>query len=337
MHIRGRVRNLSSLNYEAGFLTDLKRVYSVDLEAVPPYNFDLTVHKPAGWWWSTPTEVYGEHTLWTATRFRGRLIGLKLESTGTLMKPKVRCSIFSEKAADGLEKREIARMLRRALRMDEDIAEFYELAKKDEILRDVIQDLCGMHTPAWPELFPALILAVTLQMAPMKRSNKMMDLLIDQFGEDACFDGKKVRYWPSPEKISASAADDLKTKAKLGYRAQSLFSIASTLKTGFPTMDELYGMIPEEAKKKLMTLRGIGEYSAEIIMPRMGFPLDVWSAKIFHILFFGKETESPREKIPELKKMAEKRWGKWRGHAFVYVLNDLAGISKRLGNDLTRF
>ena len=312
-------------------------MYSVDLEPVPPYDFDLTVHKPAGWWWSTPSEVYEEHTLWTATRFGRRLVGLKLESKGTLMKPKVKCSVFSEKAGDDLEEQETAGMLRRALGTDEDIAGFYEFANKDEILRGVIQDLCGMRTPAWPELFPALILAVTLQMAPMKRSNQMMDLLMDQFGEDACFSEKVVRYWPSSERISASSADELKAKAKLGYRAQNLFSIASTLKTGFPTMDELYSMVPGEAKKKLMTLRGIGEYSAEIVMPEMGFPLDVWSAKIFHILFFGKETESPRETIPELKKMAEKRWGKWRGHVFVYVLNDLAKISKRLGIDLTRF
>jgi hypothetical protein len=84
-------------------------------------------------------------------------------------------------------------------------------------------------------------------------------------------------------------------------------------------------------------LRGIGDYSAEIVMPEAGFPLDSWSAKIFYLLFFGKNPESSREVIPELKKIAEERWGKWRGHAFVYVLNDLRQISKRLGVDLTRF
>ncbi len=72
-------------------------------------------------------------------------------------------------------------------------------------------------------------------------------------------------------------------------------------------------------------------------MPHMGFPLDVWSAKIFHVLFFGKEPEKPREVIPALKKVAEERWGEWRGYAFVYVLNDLEKLSKRVGFDLTQF
>jgi 3-methyladenine DNA glycosylase/8-oxoguanine DNA glycosylase len=69
----------------------------------------------------------------------------------------------------------------------------------------------------------------------------------------------------------------------------------------------------------------------------MGFPLDVWSAKIFHILFFGKEPENPRKAIPVLKQIADERWGKWRGYAFVYVLNDLSNLSKRVGVDLTQF
>jgi hypothetical protein len=30
-------------------------------------------------------------------------------------------------------------------------------------------------------------------------------------------------------------------------------------------------------------------------MPYMGFPLDVWSAKIFHTLFFGKEPQNPEK------------------------------------------
>ena len=102
-------------------------------------------------------------------------------------------------------------------------------------------------------------------------------------------------------------------------------------------MDELSAMDPQEAKKKLLTLRGIGDYSAELVMPKMGFPLDVWSAKIFHVLFFGKEPQNPREAIPDLKKIAEQRWGNWRGYAFVYILNDLAKLSKRVGTDLTKF
>jgi len=64
-------------------LLSLKEAYSVEFEAVPPYSFELTVHKPAGWW-SAPSEAFENSVLWTATRFGSKLIGLKIESSGTL-------------------------------------------------------------------------------------------------------------------------------------------------------------------------------------------------------------------------------------------------------------
>jgi len=33
--------------------------------------------------------------------------------------------------------------------------------------------------------------------------------------------------------------------------------------------------------------------------------------------------------IPVLRQIAEKRWGRWRGYVFDYVLNDLENLSKR--------
>ena len=311
--------------------------HRIEFSAVPPYNFELTVRKPAGWWWSTLNEVFQNGVLWTTARFNSRLFGLRLNAAGTIFKPVVSCAVFSSRSMNSQEKNDITQTVERALGVKEDLSQFYVMASKDKILRELVKALYGMRTMAWPELFPALVLAVTLQMAPMKRSNQMMALLIKNFGEEICFGGKSIAHWPSPEKIARIKVEELKTKAKLGYRAQNLLSIAQRIRNGFPTVDDLANMPIDEAKKQLMTLRGIGDYSADIIVPGMGFPLDVWSAKIFSILLFGKEPESPRDAIMELKKAAEERWGKWRGHVFVYVLNGLPRISKRIGIDLTRF
>jgi N-glycosylase/DNA lyase len=315
----------------------LKEAFTVELEAVPPYNFELTLRKPAGWYWSTPEEKCETGTCWSATRFNGELLGLKLDSKGTVRKPLIHCTVYSRLKLDDSGKQSVTRMLKRALKVEEDMKGFYKLSQKDSILQGVVKDLYGMHTIGWPELFPALILAVSLQMAPMKRSNQMLDLLMANFGEDAEFDGKTIHYWPSTQTIANVSVEELMDKAKLGYRAKNLKAIAATLTQGFPGMDELYAMEPEEAKNKLLTLQGIGEYSAELVMPKTGFPLDVWSAKIFNVLFYGKVPERPRDAIPALKAAAEKRWGTWSGYAFVYILNDLPTLSKRIGFDLTKF
>jgi 3-methyladenine DNA glycosylase/8-oxoguanine DNA glycosylase len=186
-----------------------------------------------------------------------------------------------------------------------------------------------------PDIFPMLILAVTLQMAPIARSDQMMNLLIQEYGERIVFDEKEVSYWPSPETIARTSAKELEKRCKLGYRAKTLKGIAETIRMGFPTLQELEKLPPEEAKAKLTELKGIGDYSADIVTPHPGFALDVWSAKIFSMLLFGKEPESPRDSIPKIKNIAEDRWGKWRGYVFTYVLNDLDNLSRRFNLNLT--
>ena len=94
------------------------------MEPVAPYSFELTLHKPAGWWWSTPSEKYEKNVLWTTVRFNGILLGLRLESCGTLNRPKINCAIFSKKKLETSEKTDFDYMLRRSLRTDEDLTEF---------------------------------------------------------------------------------------------------------------------------------------------------------------------------------------------------------------------
>ena len=259
----------------------------------------------------------------------GEMLGLKLKSLGTTEKPAVSSEIFSSRKLTTTKKEELSQTHRWMLSLDEDLTEFYQLAESDQFLRSLANDLYGMRRTKRPDIFPMLTLAVTLQMAPISRSNQMMNLLIKEYGTKAEFDDKEIPYWPSPETIAKTSVTDLKQKCKLGYRAKVLKGIAQALTRGFPTLRELDNMSPEEAKAKLMELKGIGDYSADIVSPHPGFALDVWSAKIFNILLFEKQPTSPRNIIPQLKQIAEERWGKWKGYVFVYMLNDLKNLSKR--------
>jgi DNA-3-methyladenine glycosylase II len=310
--------------HDLPFSTDFK------LGAIPPYHFLLTVRKPAGWSFLTPNEVFENSVLWSAMRLSsGEMYGLKLKSVGTVEKPEIFCKIFSVKKIDHNEKKQLLSMISWMLSLEEDIKPFYALAKHDSLAKALRDDLYGMRRAKRPDVFPQLILAVTLQMAPIARSDQMMTLLIDEYGEKVRFDNKEILYWPSPEKIAKVDVTELKEKCKLGYRAPVLKGIAEALCQSFPTLQELESMPVQEAKEKLMELKGIGEYSADIVSPHPGFAVDVWSAKIFNLLLFGSEPKSPRTVIPKLKKIAEKRWGRWRGYVFTYVLNDIPSLSKR--------
>ena len=307
------------------------------LKPVPPYDFALTVNKPAGWSLLSPFEIFEKGVLWTAMRMpSGKAFGLKLRSLGTVEKPEISCETYSRRKLGSIERRELLKTAAWTLNISEDISQFYALAEHDPLVKALVKDLYGMRNTRQPDIFPRLILALTLQMAPISRSNQMMDLLIREYGERVRFDGKEVLYWPSPERIANTAVRELEKRCKVGYRAKSLRDIAEAIREGFPSPQELEEMTEQEAKAKLMELKGIGEYSADIVSPHPGFALDVWSAKIFSLLILGEEAESPRSVIPKLKKIAEDRWGQWRGYVFIYVLHDLTNLSNRFKLDLTR-
>jgi 3-methyladenine DNA glycosylase/8-oxoguanine DNA glycosylase len=310
---------------------DLRFSTSFQLSAIPPYDFALTVRKPAGWSFLTPYEAFEDSILWTAMRMpSGEMFGLKLKSTGTVEKPKVFCEVHSSRKLSVAERKRLLGVVSWMLSLEEDVKPFYALAKRDSLVKALVEDLYGMRRTKRPDVFPQLILAVTLQMAPIARSDQMMNLLIKGYGEKVLFDGKEVLCWPSPAVVAQENVRELKERCKLGYRAPAVKAIAQAMSEGFPTLQELERMSADEAKAKLMELKGIGEYSADIVSPHFGFPLDVWSAKIFSLLLLGEEPDSPRTVIPKLKKIAEKRWGRWRGYVFTHVLNDMPNLSKRL-------
>lgn len=315
---------------------DLRFSTNLKLRTIPPYDFSLSVHKPAGWSLLTPFEVFEDDTLWTAARISNEeVFGLKLRSAGTVKKPQIFCEIYSKKKLDANKRRALLNTITWMLNAEEDIQPFYALAERDSIVKVLVEDLYGMKRTKRLDIFPMCILAVTLQMAPIKRSDQMMTLLIKEYGEKIEFDGKEILYWPSPQRIAKAEVKALEAKCKLGYRAKNLKDIAEAISQGFPTLQALEKMSADKTKTKLMELKGIGEYSADIISSHPGFALDVWSAKIFNLLLFGEEPESPRDIIPKLKKVAEKRWGKWRGYVFTYVLNDIPNLSRRFNLNLT--
>ena len=99
-------------------------------------------------------------------------------------------------------------------------------------------------------------------------------------------------------------------------------------------MEQLRALPPEEAKRTLMELPGIGDYSADIINPHGGFPIDAWSVEVFAKLFYGRTPSRNRDAIEKVKRAGLRRWGRWAWMAFFYIAQDLPRLSRSLGVEL---
>ena len=301
---------------------------------VAPFDFRLTVKKPAGWSLFNAGEIYEDGTLWTATRLSGTLVGLKLESLGTVGRPRMRVTIFTHRPLPAQKKREMKSSLQTLTGADQDLKEFYAMAKRDGILRHTVDDLYGMHDTQTAYLFNSVVLSICLQMAKLDRSMKMMAAVTTNYGDTVEFDGRKIVVEPSAERIARLEPKEFAKRCNLGYRAKYLVAAAKMVARGFPDTLKIMEMPPEEAKEKLLELPGVGDYAADIINPHGGFPIDAWSVDVFGKLFFGKEPDDRREAIEEVKQEGVRRWGDFAWLAFFYVAQDLENLSKRLGTQL---
>jgi 3-methyladenine DNA glycosylase/8-oxoguanine DNA glycosylase len=296
-----------------------------------PFDFKLTVKKPAEWSLFNAGEIYEDDTLWTATRLQGRLLGLKLRSVGSVEEPRIEVALFTARSLTDHELTGLKKALVALIGADQDLNDFYRLARKDDILRHTVEDLYGMHDTQTAYLFNSVVLSICLQMAKLDRSMKMMASINRFYGTRASFDNREILVEPSAERIARLKTQEFAKKCNLGYRAKYLVGAAKMVARGFPDIHQIMSMPPEEAKRKLMELPGVGDYAADIINPHGGFPIDAWSVDVFGKLFFGREPDNAREAIESVKKEGLRRWGEFAWMAFFYVAQDLGNLSKRLG------
>ncbi len=299
-------------------------VAEYEIQVSQPFDFGLTVAKPAGWNWSTPGEVFDGTTIWAGFRVRARTVGVKAFSPDNR---RVLATCYANSGLTPEEEEELRVCLEWGLGAEEDIKGFYRFAQGDRILRRVVKDRRGMHVGRVDQLFGRVILAQLLQMAPIKRSQKMMDDLLHIYGKKIDFDGKTVILWPGAHTIAGLDPDELRERVNIGYRAKYLHAAARYLVENPMSMRDLEGLSDEEAAAAVRKIPGIGPYSAGIVLGRVA-PIDSWSVIILSELLLGETPERPRQEIRKVADIVNRRWKKWSWFAFVYILNDLENLAR---------
>ena len=90
-----------------------------------PFDFALTVAKPAGWPWSTPKEIFENNTLWTGVRVRDIPVGLVMRAK----KNQVLVRTFTTSPLARKDADELRDMVLTGLGADENISGFYQFAR----------------------------------------------------------------------------------------------------------------------------------------------------------------------------------------------------------------
>lgn len=256
--------------------------------------------------------------------WHGKILGIKLENKGTINRPEIRVSVFSEKPLIKDFIKEFIPEIKYRFNTESDISDFTKRFKKDKVLTPFIKRWRGMKPVAANSLYETLIIYIVLQNATVKRTHQMLENLFKRFGQRAKFDGKTLSAFWKPRAI-ARVGEDILRKLKLGYRAKFLKRISEQFTNGEIDEYRLRTLPRDEAKKEALRLYGIGKASVEYLLFEDFYHCDVletippWEQKIFSRLLFDKKLIS----VDKILSLLKKRYAGWEKLASHYIWEDI--------------
>lgn len=298
-----------------------------ELEVLPayPFNFDSTFYKPGHF--PSGDMKWEPGRRWQTMLWKGKKLGLIYEDVGTVLKPKVRIKIFSNKRLkrDFLEELKQETIWR--YNLDLDLRGFYKDVRKDPLLPFVIKKFYGLRPMHHGSLYEYLIIAIMLQNTVVRRSVNMLQTLFENYGHLVEYDNQK--FWCYWEPSILAKADERKLRGlKMGYRAKSLIRVSKALAKGEINELALRSERKEQQEKSLLALYGVGPQSVGYIMFDVFHHWDYirnispWEQKIYTHIFFNKDHEKNLIPVAKMLRKFEK-WNKWKGLAVHYVWEDI--------------
>ncbi len=141
-----------------------------------------------------------------------------------------------------------------------DLEGFYDFAETDPILARVTKALRGLRPPMNPDPYETLVTSITAQQVSLQSAFAVRNRLIERFGVRA------THAWafPAQDRIARASEDELTAVGFSRRKAEYAVGIARA------EVDwaELATLPDEEIKARLVSLRGLGEWSADWFLAR---------------------------------------------------------------------
>lgn len=208
--------------------------------------------------------------------------------------------------------------------IDTDIAPFYTLAMKDEVLKPIVRKFHGYRIMGQPDLFESLVWAVLGQQINLAFAYSIKQRFVEKYGERYEHDGHVYYLFPGPERVAAIDPVELIPLQFSRQKSQYTIGIAKAFVDKHVSREMFHGRPLSEAKEELMKLKGIGNWTANYALMRTfrypdAFPLeDVALHKALRIQMNMRQKPT----LDRVRKIF-KRYKGWEAYATLYLWRSL--------------
>jgi DNA-3-methyladenine glycosylase II len=297
----------------------------VEIALVEPFRLDLTV-------WTLRRRAHNAVDSWDGNSYR-RVV----ESGGRAIEVAVRQERRRRSSVLVVELRRhrgepdetairfVRQLLARTLGLDTEIWDFYALAERDDRLATLAQRFAGMRPPRFPSVFEGLVNAIACQQLSLDVGVHLLNRLATHYGRRVEEQGQAG--FPAPERLAEVDTGELRLLGFSRAKATAIVSMAQRVVDGSVDLEGLAELDDGEARAALISLPGIGRWSAEYALLRcLGrlevLPGDDVGARNRLSRRFGLAADAGYDEVQALSQT----WWPYAGLVYFHLLLDgLAG------------
>jgi DNA-3-methyladenine glycosylase II len=235
----------------------------VIIEARPPFRLDLTVNVLRRLS-TNVVDVLTPEGLYVRAFEDGTVLEVSAAGTGGV------------EARFAGSRRSPAALVRRMLGTDRDLRPFYRAARSIPWLDALARRMRGVKPPSYPTLWEAIVNAVVFQQVSLAAASSILARLILELSPPVAHRGLRLYPFPGPAAFVASSAERLRACGLSANKVRALHELGTAIAAG--TFDErgLASLPTLEVVERLVSLRGIGAWTASVIALRGLGRLDVF-------------------------------------------------------------
>lgn len=231
-----------------------------------PYDFQKALDFLGDFTPSRYEQIVKPGSLARALSLNGQVVGFELKNAGTIEAPALDYTLFSAKPLSDKIKKLALEKAAFFLSLDDDLADFYKIGRKDPFFTPAIEQIYAYHQVKFITPFENAAWAVIHQRNHITVSRRMKQDLVKYFDRKIEWHSQMLWAFPEPAQVAVADFAIMNEVIRNERKTESVMSAAQV----FCTVDEefLYNAPYAEVKKWLQTIRGVGEWSSTFILLR---------------------------------------------------------------------
>jgi AraC family transcriptional regulator of adaptative response / DNA-3-methyladenine glycosylase II len=215
----------------------------------------------------------------------------------------------------------LRRLVGRMFDLDTDLAPFLALAAGDPLLAPLVARHPGLRLPQLPDPFEGAVRAIVGQQVSVAGARTVVDRLIRQLG-DAAPGGHGLLAFPAAATVAAAPLESLAALGLTRAKAAALSAVAAASRDGRLDWEELRVSPPDVAQAALVTLPGIGPWTASYIRMRALGDRDAFPASDLGVIKAVARLHPNPLGAVAIAALSE-RWRPWRAYATLHLWRSL--------------